>query len=358
MTRLLTCGWETGDVNELGAISTIGGNMALATVSSGPAPRAGVYCLRAASTTGTLLQSTTKTFVVGVAQTETWVRFAFQAHVSGAAEGIIARWQDASGAAQAILTYTVSDGLLRVYRGGTIGGGALLGTASTAFAVDTWHVVEWRMQILTATTGASEVWLDGNQVITFSGDTSGTTTLNMQTLDLGIMTTLSGQTAGNYVAFDDLAVNNVSGSLNNGRPGDGRILLLSPTGAGTTTQLARGGTDTGANWSQVSELPPSILQYVSSPTVGQRDLYTLADLAVAVASINVVEAVAYAQNSDAGGGYIAPTLKSGATTNEAGPIGLATTPGYVTSRWETDPNTAAAWTQAAVNALEAGATIR
>ena len=32
--------------------------------------------------------------------------------------------------------------------------------------------------------------------------------------------------------------------------------------------------------------------------------------------------------------------------------------GYVTSRWEVDPNTSTAWTVAAINALEAGATVR
>jgi hypothetical protein len=79
---------------------------------------------------------------------------------------------------------------------------------------------------------------------------------------------------------------------------------------------------------------------------------------VAVSSINVVEAIALAQNSDAGAGSIGLTIKSGATTNEATAISLGTSAGYVTSRWETDPATTAAWTTSAVNALETGATVR
>lgn len=355
MTRLLTCGYETGDVNEAGA-STIGAAMTMTAVNASPAPRAGAYCLRMGPTGPTVAVSY-KTIALPAAKTEVWVRFAFMCHgLLSNNEPMIALFNDAAGNGQCGITYSVADGLLRAYRGPTLTN--LLGTSGTAFAQDAWHVIEWRTQILTLTTGATEVWLDGNRVINFSGDNSNTAALNVQTLQLGFSLSISGSVAGSYLAFDDIAVNDVAGSVNNGRAGDGRVVLLSPNGAGTTTQFVRGGTDTGANYSQVNELPPSLTQYVGSPTVGNRDLYTLQDLPVAVQSINVVEVLALAQNSDAGGGSLAPTVKSGATTNEATAVGLSTSAGYITGRWETDPNTSAAWGAAAVNALEAGATVR
>jgi len=357
MSRIFTCGYETGDINEAG-FNTIAANHTLTVVGSTPTPRAGAYCLKVTNTSGASLALTYKSFALPAAKTEIWCRWAIFLHaLTGINEFIIAGLQDAGGGGQACLTWSATDGLLRA-RLGTSTGGALLGTSGTVLPQDSWHVIEWREQILTATTGAAEVWLDGNRVVNFSGDTSSTATLNVQTLLLGIVNNVSSQVANEYVAFDDIAVNDTAGTLNNGRAGDGRIVLLTPSAAGSSTQFTRGGTDTGANFSQVNELPPSMGQYVGSSTVGQRDLYAMTDVGVAVSSINVVEAIALAQNSDAGGGSIAPTLKSGATINEATAIGLSTSAGYVTSRWETDPATSAAWTIAAVNALEAGATVR
>ena len=355
MTRLVTCGYETGDVNEAGT-STIGAGMAITVSSSSPTPRAGSYCLKIGPTAGSWAD-TYKTLALPAAKTEVWIRFAIYFHgIPTTAAPIFATLNDATASAQVNLSYNASDGLLRAYRGS--GTSVLLATASTAFPQDSWHVIDWREQILTASTGALEVWLDGNRVINFSGDVASTTTLNVQTLMLGTTVTIGGTVTGAYIAYDDIAINDVAGTINNGRPGDGRVLLLTPSGAGSSTQLARGGTDTGANYSQVNELPPSITQYVGSATVAQRDLYAMSDIGIAVQSINVVEAVALAQNSDAGGGSIGLTIKSGATISEGTAIGLSTSPGYVRSQWETDPNTTAAWTIAAVNAVETGATIR
>src|SRR5580765_5738491 len=355
MTRLLTTGFETGDVAEAG-VSTIGATSTLTVVNTVPTPRAGAFCLKCACTSGTFV-ATYKTFTLPVAKTDVWVRFAVLVHPIGVNEWVIAATQDAAGGAQNCLTWDPSSGVLRA-RLSNANNATLLGTASTAFPADSWHVIDWRVQITSVTVGIVEVWLDGNRVINFSGDVAASAVANVQFLLLGhVSPTVSGGT-GMYIAVDDLAINDTAGTLNNGRAGDGRVVLLTPSGAGSSTQFTRGGTDTGANFSQVNELPPSMGQYVGSSTVAQRDLYAMTDVGVAVSSINVVEAIALAQNSDAGGGSIGPTIKSGATINEATAIGLSTSAAYVTSRWETDPNTSAAWTIAAVNALEAGATVR
>ena len=354
MTRLVTCGFETGDVNEAG-VSVIGGSCTLTAVNSTPTPRAGSYCMKAATTISTF-PATYKTFTLGAAKTDVWLRCAVFLHggTASTTDVFLFYFADSGSTVQCSVTYSFVDNLLRAYRATNV----LLATASTAFPQDSWHVIEVRVQILTATTGALEVWLDGNRVINFSGDASNTATLNVQNVALGTTSGTLAQATGVYLAFDDIAINDTAGTVNNGRPGDGRVVLLTPNGAGSSTQLTRGGTDTGANYSQVNELPPSIAQYVGSPTVGQRDLYTMSDIPIAVQSINVVEALVLAQNSDAGGGSIAPTVKSSATINEATAIGLSTSPAYVGSRWEVDPNTSAAWTVAAVNALEAGVTVR
>jgi hypothetical protein len=352
MTRLLTTGWETGDINEANGVSTLGANGIITAVSSSPTPRGGSYCLKCLSNTPTTSQCS-KTFSFAAAKTEVWVRFAFFMHAptGSVAEVQIAGLNDSAGGAQTSITYAPNDGLIRLYRGTA----TFLATASALFFPDTWHLIDWRTQLLTTTTGTSEVWVDGNRVINFSGDASNTTTLNVLSLQIGSPTS---QPAGLYLAFDDLAVNDTAGTINTGRIGDGRVVLLTPSGAGSSTALTRGGTDTGANFSQTNELPPSMTQYVFSATATTRDLYALTDLPITPASINVVEELLYCQNSDAGAGSIGPTIKSGATTNEQTAVAMTSTPGYVVGRWEVDPNTTAAWTAAAVNALEAGSTVR
>lgn len=356
MTRLLTTGYETGDVNEAG-VTTTGTGGAVSVVNTTPTPRAGAYCLKVAASAGTM-NATYKTFTLPAAKTDVWIRFAAYMHPAAvSAEVVIAASQDAAGGSQNCLTWDPVSGAIRA-RLNNITTGTLLATGSTALPPDTWHVIDWRIQITSTTVGVVEVWLDGNRIINFSGDNSNTTTANVQFFALGHTGTSVASATGLYMAFDDIAVNDTAGTVNNTRAGDGRVILLLPTGAGSSTQWVRGGTDSGANWSQVSEVPPSMAQYVSSPTAGNRDLYAVADLPVAVLSINVVEALALAQNSDAGAGSLGPTIKSGATTNEATAVSLGTTAGYVTGRWELDPNGNVAWTGAAVNAAEVGVTVR
>ena len=357
MTRLLTCGYETGDVAEAG-VSTIGANCALTAVNAVPTPRAGSYCLKSAITSGSTFPATYKTFSLPAAKTDLWVRFAVLFHpLAVSTEWVFAGTQDASGGAQNCLTWDPSSGVIRA-RLANANNTTLLAAAGTPLPADTWHVIDWRVQITSTTVGIVEVWLDGNRVINFSGDNTNSTTTNVQFVLLGSVAPTFSSATGMYMAIDDVGINDTAGTVNNTRLGDGRVILLAPNGAGSSTTWTRGGTDTGANYSQVNELPPSLTQYVASAVVANRDLYALQDLAVAVSAINVVEVIALAQNSDAGGGSLGLTLKSGATTNEATAIGLSTSAGYVGARWETDPNGGGAWTASAVNALEAGVTVR
>lgn len=356
MTRLVTTGWETGDVAEAG-VSSIGASTTHTVVSVTPTPRAGSYCFKIATSAGSFSAST-KSFGLGASKTEVWARFAFFSHPLTATNTFsIAQMLDSAASASSTLSLDCATGLLLLRLGGA--SGAVLGTASAGLSIDAWHVIEWRTQITSITVGVSEVWLDGTRVINFSGDNVGSALANVQTMLLGVATTIASSSAnGQYFAYDDLAINDTAGSLNNGKPGDGRVVLLSPSAAGSSTALTRGGTDTGANWSQTSEVPSSMTQYVFSATAATRDLYTLGDLTVTPGSINTVDVLALAQNSDAGAGSIGLTVKSGATTNEGSAQALATTAQYYRQAYETDPATSAAWTASAVNALEAGVTVR
>lgn len=354
MARLLTTGWETGDLNELAGGTSTSTNSTVSVVSSTPTPRGGTYCLKALSTSTTFSQQAVRTFTFAASKTEVWLRAACFLH-GLTQEPALVTFNDSAAAAQNCVCWNPATSQLRLRLGGVAG--TVLATSSTTMSVDAWHCLEYRVQITSTTVGVCEIWLDGVQVITFSGDNTSTANANVQSVSVGYNSG-SSQAIGTYVAFDDLAVNDTSGSLNNARPGDGRVVLLVPTGAGSNTALTRGGTDSGANWSQVDELPPSMTDYVFSATAATRDTYALSDLPSGVASVNVADVIAFVQNSDAGAGSMGLTVKSGSTTNEGSAQVLGATAAYIHQQYETDPATSAAWTVSALNSLEAGVTVR
>jgi hypothetical protein len=354
VTRLVTTGYETGDVAEIGR-SQVGTNGSITLQTASPAARTpGVYCLRVATVGNSAGIPTFKEFDLGTSKTDLWVRFSLWCSL--AREAAFAMVADSAGTAQACITWA-PDGFLRL-RLGNADSGTLLGTSALTVAANTWHTIDWRMQISSTTSGIGEVWLDGSRQINFSGDNTNTANANVRYVWLGYGVTVGSIGGGQYFAFDDIAINDTAGTLNNGQIGEGRVVLLKPTGAGSNTNQTRGGTDTGANWSQTSELPPSLTQYVYAATAGVRDTYALQDLPAGSWAVNAVEVVAYAQNSDASAGSLAPTIKSGPTTSEGTATALAATASYVRHLYETDPATGLGWTTSAANALEAGTTVR
>lgn len=352
MTRLVTCGWETGDVNEQGSF---GGSASDAVVTSTPAPRSpGSYCWK----TSTANLSGYRSFAFAATKTDVWVRFAVFLHgATGGAGQEIVQFLDSTGSLQGCVAWQSTDQFLRVYRN-TASGGLVLGTSILQLPPDQWHTVEVRWQITSTTVGTVEVWVDDTRWLNLTSvDNTNTVNANVQSVRVGATSTL-GSVAGTYMAVDDLAINDTAGSINNGQIHDGRVVLLKPNGAGSNTGLTRGGTDTGANWSQTNELPPSMTQYVFSATAAIRDTYALEDVPAGSWTVNCCEVLALAQNSDTGTGSLGLTVKSGATTNEGTAQNLGTGAQYFRQLYELDPNTSAAWTVANVSALEAGVTVR
>lgn len=354
MTRLLTCGWETNDINESG-VSVTGAAATQTLVTTTPTPRSpSVYCLKMGSTS-TVSNNASRTWTLASSKTEMWTRFAVIFHL-WTIEGVVATIYDSGGGSagiQGVVSWHPSDLLIRAYRGQN----TLLGTSTLQCSADTWHTVEIRWQITSGTVGIIEVWVDGTRFLNLTGiDNTNTGNLNVQGFALGAANGV--MLSGGYTGLDDIAVNDTVGTINNGQIGDGRIVLLKPNGAGSNTAFIRGGTDSGANWSQVDELPPSMTDYVTSATLGARDTYTLEDVPSGTWTVNACEVIALAQNADVGTGSLALTVKSGATTTEGTAQNLTTSAQYFRQLFETDPATSSLWTQAGVNALEAGATVR
>lgn len=268
--------------------------------------------------------------------------FAFNAASNAVTERVF-ELRDA-GTAQAYLAFDGPSGKLRACRGD----GTLLGESSLVLAFGNWYYVEAKITI-------------SNAAGVFVIRVNGQTVLNLAAVDTQVTANATADqyrlewspNAADVAYFDDWYVCDDAGVVNNDFLGDVTIRALLPTGAGSNTTWTP---SAGVNWQNVDEVPPTEdTDYNSSATVGQIDTYAMADLPAALAgTIKGVVASLVARKDDAGARSIREKCKSGVTT-ASGATQVVTT-SYFTYREirELDPNTAAAWTKAAVDAAEFG----
>jgi hypothetical protein len=152
--------------------------------------------------------------------------------------------------------------------------------------------------------------------------------------------------------MDDLFVNDDSGPTNNTWPGDIRCYSLSPTSAGDTTEFTP--TPTQANYLNVNETAPNTTNYNSSTVIGATDLFNIADLPTAPATIHTVVARTVAAKSDAGTRLGAVVIKSGTTVSPGTDKVLSTTHTGVIQPYATNPDTGEPWAFGSVNSLQIG----
>ena len=237
--------------------------------------------------------------------------------------------------------YLALDGLgrLQVYRTGTP---TLLGSsANNTLYQNVWYYIELKTTISDAA-GVAIVRVNGTEVLNLSAvDTKNTANATADTVRFG---------AGGGVALDldDIYINNDGAFY-----GDMKVECLRPDGAGTTTQWTP---SAGSNYQNVDDVGDHDVDatYNYTSSAGNIDLYTLSNLSVATGTIKGVQVCTTARKDDANARNIRRVLRSGGTNYEGTDIPLASTYVQYTEILETDPATAAAWTIANVNALEAG----
>lgn len=226
-------------------------------------------------------------------------------------------------------------------------------TAPNAFELDEYN--QWQFEaFIDDLIGTWEVVLNGSQVVLSGiGDTrNGGVDPEIDRIGLR---NLGGGASNPRV--DDVQINNTAGLVNNSLPGDVRIYVLFPSGAGDVTDL----TPTGSanNWENVDENPPSIADYNGSATVGDIDTYGMQDLPVAVGVIKAVEVATFAFKSDAGAKQGRRIIRRAATDDPGPDLALSTSPiGFIEVMNEDPHGGPGAWTIAALNATQAGFEVR
>jgi len=359
------CGWETGSIQQLGATSQ--SYTAPSVATSAPAPRSGGYYLKCSRVSGSTANSFCWLNVAHAVNSELFYAFGMYRDpvdaLSGSPSLNCFRVLDAAGNVNLVLTCEI-DGSMRAYvaTGGTTAPTTanltLLGTSTTSVSSLAWHLIEVHAIAATGATGALQVRLDGATVINLTSVRTCQTTASFGQFQVGLFAYVAGGN-GALFAFDDLRVNTPAGTINNSWCGDGKILGLLPNGVGATiggTPLT--GVPGSPNWQNVDEVPASVADYNYGSVAGTGELYTLADTTGIVTSCAAVNLIGYALNSDAGGGSVGFTMQTSGAANEAAATPITATATYYNRLMETDPTDNAAWTQAKLNALQAGITVR
>jgi hypothetical protein len=211
--------------------------------------------------------------------------------------------------------------------------------------VSTWYHIQFKVTI-NNTTGAFKVVVDG---VTWT-DQTGIDTQNGGTATINNFH-LNGM--GKGLRYDDLYVMDTAGSVNNDIPNKAlRVATLYPNAAGDSAQFTP---SAGLNHNAVDDLThDGDTTYVESSNVGDKDLYNMDALPAGLGDVRGVQVSTMARKDDANPRNLNNTIKSGTTESDGAAKVLTTTYGPYHDIYENDPDTAAAWLTAAVNAMQCG----
>jgi hypothetical protein len=234
---------------------------------------------------------------------------------------------------QCVLYFNATSAVLEARRGATV-----LGT-SAVLVPSTWHHIELKVTIH-GSTGTFELRV--NEVVQFAltgqntqGQVSG-----------GITGVRLGGSSANY---DDWYILDTTGATAADFLGDTRITTIRPT-ADSSVQFTRSAGAT--NFSCVDDTTVDAVDYVSSSTVGHRDVYDLTDL-TGTPAVYAVMPTAWALKTDAGTRGIKVGIKtSGGTEVQTADTALTTTTNPYSLAVQNTTPAAAAWTYTAVNAIQ------
>jgi len=212
----------------------------------------------------------------------------------------------------------------------------------------TWYYLELQVTSFHDTTGALSVRVNGVSdpglsLVNVNTDNAGTGSANRIVIG-------GGGNSGAGVYIDDLYVRDDSTFM-----GDVRVSALYPNEPGSHTDFTRGGTDSGANWSQVSNVvPDSDTSINSSVAVNAIDSFGISTLPTTAGSVLGVQELIYARKTDAGVRSLAAFERSGTTETVGSTVALSTSYAYQRSIVELNPATGIPYTVAEINALEIG----
>lgn len=242
-----------------------------------------------------------------------------------------------------------SDGSLQMWRGNRATW--LVSSDPGVIHEDVYYYIEFKVFISDGA-GTVEVRVNEDVVINASGlDTDQTSNGRVTTVELG-----GGATSGGwrYFRYDDFYTCDSSGAQCNDFLGDIHNYLLMPEGAGAHadwTPLV------GANWQEVDDNPPDDdTTYNASNTPADRDSFEMEDMPGGwVGTIHAVGVAVNSRRDDGASHELEPSVRSGGADYDGDAESISDVYSfYNLHAWELDPNTAAGWLVAGIDAMECG----
>lgn len=232
---------------------------------------------------------------------------------------------------------------------------ATMGTGTHTVTAGVWEYVEV-YGLISATVGKVQLRVNGVD------DIALTTGLNTKEDGASALVDRIGFVPDNGNTYvDDVYVNDTSTAVNTAFSGDIGVKGLVVNAAGDVTGLTRGGTDSGSNWGQVDEVPPTdATDYVSGADSSSYDLYNIPAITGVFGSVQSARLWVRAQNQGPGFASIAHMVKYDSnadtvadTESQGADVPLSATWAYYGKEYNLDP-AAAAWTLAKIDALQVG----
>lgn len=238
MARIFTCGWENGGNSEAAGVDAPGTNASFGVSTA--VVRSGTYALKR---TGANAGSHAALYRSAVTNERTFHRFYLYIGTAPSGTEIIYRFQSGGNFRGGIAVK--SDRSITLLNQSSVE----IGTASAALNLATWYRIEIDITADATPLMTATVRVDGTDFT--SGTTWTPTTAGLNTVSFAGSGTLTG-----VYYIDDHAINDTSGTVENSWPGAGSVVYLRATGDGdaNTGGPTRGGTDSGALWSQVDEV--------------------------------------------------------------------------------------------------------
>jgi hypothetical protein len=289
--------------------------------------------------------------VLPATYTEFYARFAVRFNITTAFPFF--SWKNGASVAGSLRSKTFGgNAVIEMYDGTT------LRATSSMFVMNPqeWHVFEVHVKIAANPNGVFQVKFDGTLVLNWPGATN-----NQASIDRFVVSSINSGAGDAVDWFDDIAFNDTAGAVDNSWCGDGGVLaaLVPITGAAEYADLIA---STGNAWDCVNEIPANA-DYVYESTVNKKSTYLLSDLAglPSGASITRVWVELDALETAADGDKIATLLRSATTDAQGADQALTLAYArYLSAEYLVDPagGEDPTWTEAKVNALQAGAVVR
>lgn len=283
------------------------------------------------------LSAATQTIILG---------FALSGTTLASSTGCMCRFLDSAVTHIAITL----DGTGRIQVRRSSESGTILGTSSNTLSNNVFNYIELKIKI-DDSVGTYEVRVNGVNWVSGTGaDTRNAGNASVNSFSLGSVGSVSLSGAND---FDDLYVADISGSTNNDFLGDVRVDTILPTSDGNYSQFTP---STGStHFNLVDESTPNTSDYNLSSTVNDRDSYGMDNLtALSSQTVYGVQVNAAVLKDDAGARSVATMVRSSSTDGDGASIAIGTSQYYISQVYELNPNGSVAWTEATVNAMEAG----